>query len=93
MGEPFIVVGALVRNLHPEDVVDGSVHVPCVTCDEPTWVSPASQRLLQGEDGSVMCTVCADVMRRAGERMHVQMTPGSMDELREHLRRKGAKEE
>ena len=56
MAEEVVVVG--MRNKPNILVAAGSKLFPCLKCQADTWIGPTGQKMLQEEQGKVICLDC-----------------------------------
>jgi precorrin-3B methylase len=69
-------------------VVAGSIQKNCSECDHRVWVAKAGQSLLATHQGTVTiyCMECVVPRIAADTKAQVEIVPGAVEEMAEHLK-------
>ena len=69
-------------------VVAGSIQKNCSECDHRVWIAKAGQSLLATHEGTVtiFCMECVTPRLTATENPKVEIAPGAVQEMIDHLK-------
>lgn len=72
-----------VRTKDAEDHISNATITNCSECDEPVWLSPASQEIVVDHNGVIICTQCIKFDKDA---KLMELTEGQIQELKQHFK-------